>query len=153
MSVAFDGAQANKSSSSPSISADGRIITFGSLSNNLVPEDYNGVQDIFVVANPLWVVGSPVPTATPTPKPTAEPPADPAAALKPLGDNLVRVWGYDAGTQKFQLHDPAATLLSDLKALNRGQSYWVNVKSAQKVTLGTAEYNLVASWNLIVWLG
>ena len=77
----------------------------------------------------------------------------PAAALAPLGANLVRVWGYDSATQKFQLYDPAAALLSDLSALNRGAGYWINVKAGQSATLGTGSYSLNAGWNLVGWLG
>jgi len=79
--------------------------------------------------------------------------AAPAAGLAPLGANLVLVWGYDAPTQKFQLYDPASALLSDLTVLSRGQGYWINVKAAQKVILGSFEYDLKAGWNLKGWLG
>jgi hypothetical protein len=77
----------------------------------------------------------------------------PATALAPLGANLVRVWGYDGATQRFRLYDPAAALLSDLTLLTRGQGYWINVKAAQTVVLGTGTYSLSAGWNLIGWLG
>jgi predicted outer membrane repeat protein len=40
--------QANNSSFAPSLSADGRYITFYSFATNLVPSDTNGVPDIFV---------------------------------------------------------------------------------------------------------
>ncbi|MCY2991008.1 MAG: S8 family serine peptidase [Planctomycetota bacterium] len=42
------GNQANGSSSNPSISADGRFVAFTSSASNLVPEDTNGVYDVFV---------------------------------------------------------------------------------------------------------
>jgi Tol biopolymer transport system component len=48
VSVASDGAQANYSSSAPSISGDGRYVTFGSFASNLVESDTNGVRDIFI---------------------------------------------------------------------------------------------------------
>jgi hypothetical protein len=89
--------------------------------------------------------------APPTPPPAVS--AAPADALAPLGTNLVRTWGFNAATQKFQLYDPAAALLSDLTALNRGQGYWINVKAAQTVTLGSGSYSLSIGWNLILWLG
>lgn len=92
-----------------------------------------------------------VPVAPPAP-PSAGAVA-PAAGLSPIGTNLVRVWGFNAATQKFQLYDPAAALLSDLTALNRSQGYWIHVKSAQTVTLGTSSYSLSVGWNLIGWLG
>jgi hypothetical protein len=48
VSVDSSGAQANGSSSLPSISADGRFIAFTSSAPNLVPDDINGKYDIFV---------------------------------------------------------------------------------------------------------
>ena len=48
VSIAGNGTQANSSSSSPSISADGRYIAFDSLANNLVSNDTNSNRDIFV---------------------------------------------------------------------------------------------------------
>ena len=76
-----------------------------------------------------------------------------AQSLCPLGRNLMRVWGFNAATQRFQLYDPAAALLSDLTVLSIGQGYWINVTSAQTATLGTGSYSLSAGWNLIGWLG
>jgi Tol biopolymer transport system component len=48
VSVSSTGIQANKSSFSPSISADGRYITFSSYATNLVSGDTNSNQDVFV---------------------------------------------------------------------------------------------------------
>lgn len=48
ISVASDGGQANNQSSIPSISDDGRFITFESLADNLVPDDTNQGFDVFV---------------------------------------------------------------------------------------------------------
>lgn len=47
-SVNSSGVEGNGSSSNPSISDDGRYVAFGSSADNLVPEDTNGVFDIFV---------------------------------------------------------------------------------------------------------
>mgnify|MGYP003630268343 CR=1 FL=1 len=47
-SLSDSGDQANQDSFEPSVSADGRYVAFQSSSNNLVPDDYNGVQDIFL---------------------------------------------------------------------------------------------------------
>jgi RES domain-containing protein len=46
--VSSDGTHANAWSGVGSISADGRFITFGSAADNLVPDDTNGVSDVFV---------------------------------------------------------------------------------------------------------
>jgi len=48
ISVNSDGVQANRPSSFPSISADGRYITFYSSATNLVPGDTNGKDDVFL---------------------------------------------------------------------------------------------------------
>ena len=48
ISVAGDGGEPNDDSSEPSISADGRIVAFSSRASNLVQNDGNGVEDVFV---------------------------------------------------------------------------------------------------------
>ncbi len=48
ISITLDGKPANNYSGGPSISADGRYVAFGSSSSDLVPNDTNGVFDIFV---------------------------------------------------------------------------------------------------------
>jgi Tol biopolymer transport system component len=48
VSVASDGAQGNGGSSSPSISADGRYVAFGSSASNLVLGDTNDWHDVFI---------------------------------------------------------------------------------------------------------
>lgn len=48
ISVATGGAQADDASYKPSMSPDARFIAFESLASNLVPEDSNGVRDVFV---------------------------------------------------------------------------------------------------------
>jgi Tol biopolymer transport system component len=48
VSVDSAGIQGNGSSTSPSISADGRFVAFGSGATNLVPGDTNGRGDVFV---------------------------------------------------------------------------------------------------------
>jgi hypothetical protein len=89
----------------------------------------------------------------PAPAPTPTRPAGVAPALAPLGSNLVRLWGYDAKKQAFQLYDPAAPVLSDLTVLVRGRGYWILVNRDQIITLGSSSYDLSAGWNLIGWLG
>jgi hypothetical protein len=48
VSVALNGETGNNSSTTPSISADGRYVVFQSSASNLVPGDTNGVSDIFL---------------------------------------------------------------------------------------------------------
>jgi Tol biopolymer transport system component len=47
--TAANGDQGNSESFDPSISADGRYVTFASGASDLVPGDTNGVADVFVV--------------------------------------------------------------------------------------------------------
>jgi len=54
VSIAGDGTQANGHSDYPMISGDGRWIAFESDASNLVPDDTNGVTDVFMTANPLY---------------------------------------------------------------------------------------------------
>ncbi len=53
VSKAIDGGDANGVSHYPSISGDGRIITFQSKASNLVLNDTNSSEDVFYVENPL----------------------------------------------------------------------------------------------------
>jgi hypothetical protein len=48
VSVSSSGGQANNGADWSVISGDGRYVAFGSSSNNLVPDDTNGVTDIFL---------------------------------------------------------------------------------------------------------
>lgn len=77
----------------------------------------------------------------------------PATTLAPLGNNLVRVWGFTAATQSWHVYDPALAAISDLTELKRGQGYWIKVNTTTTPTLGTEVYTLVTGWNLIGWLG
>jgi Tol biopolymer transport system component len=48
VSLASDGTEANGSSFNPAISANGRYVTYYNDASNLVPDDTNGTEDIFV---------------------------------------------------------------------------------------------------------
>jgi hypothetical protein len=48
VSVSTDGIPANALSPSTALSADGRLVVFSSLGTNLVPDDTNGVADVFL---------------------------------------------------------------------------------------------------------
>jgi Tol biopolymer transport system component len=48
VSLDSSGVQGNLNSNNPSISSDGLLVTFESISTNLVPNDTNGAVDIFV---------------------------------------------------------------------------------------------------------
>lgn len=47
VSVDSNGAQGDEESTHPAISADGRFVAFTSLAANLVPDDTNGLEDVF----------------------------------------------------------------------------------------------------------
>jgi Tol biopolymer transport system component len=55
VSVGPAGQQANRDSSLPAISADGRFVTFTSYASNLVPGDTNNTGDVFVRDRKLQV--------------------------------------------------------------------------------------------------
>ncbi|PAY20398.1 hypothetical protein CKO51_06060 [Rhodopirellula sp. SM50] len=59
INMSASGEQANGSSDTPSISDDGRFVTFLSSAVNLVANDSNGAQDIFVVDRELGTIESP----------------------------------------------------------------------------------------------
>jgi hypothetical protein len=48
VSVSSDGVEGNRQSSSPAISGNGRYVAFASIADNLVPDDNNEREDIFV---------------------------------------------------------------------------------------------------------
>ncbi|MBI1919481.1 MAG: PD40 domain-containing protein [Geobacter sp.] len=48
VSIGSDGNQANGASRLPAISSDGRFVAFASLASNLVPNDTNNAEDVFV---------------------------------------------------------------------------------------------------------
>ncbi len=48
INLAYDGSEANSSSYNPQISADGTVIAFSSTSSNLIDDDTEGLEDIFV---------------------------------------------------------------------------------------------------------
>lgn len=48
VSVSSDGSEGNHRSDRPALSGNGRYVAFASTADNLIPDDHNGVQDIFV---------------------------------------------------------------------------------------------------------
>ena len=48
VSVSTDGGVGNGASRSPAMTPDGRLVAFVSAANNLVPDDTNGIPDVFV---------------------------------------------------------------------------------------------------------
>ncbi len=52
LTITPTGAQANDDSIRPTLSADGRFVVFNSVATNLVPDDTNGFEDVFVAYGP-----------------------------------------------------------------------------------------------------
>jgi sugar lactone lactonase YvrE len=101
VSVASDGMQGDNQSILPSISADGRFIAFPSMASNLVPDDTNGMVDVFVVGGAL---------AEPTtPTITWLAPSDVVYGT-PLGATQLNAAASVPGT--FAYTPPAGTVLS-----------------------------------------
>lgn len=48
ISITWNGGETNDISEAPDVSADGRYVAFASLATNLVPDDTNGVWDVFL---------------------------------------------------------------------------------------------------------
>ncbi len=48
VSITWDGGETNDISEAPDVSADGRYVAFASLASNVVPDDTNGVWDVFI---------------------------------------------------------------------------------------------------------
>lgn len=128
---------------------------------------------------------TPAPTATPQPPPTARPTNTPppttpapsptadlqpiAAALAPLGDNLLWVAHYDNPTGRISVYDPSgafspeslplppdlslddASSLPALTHLVSGKIYFVAVREQQQVVLGNEIRNLTAGVNFLTW--
>jgi Tol biopolymer transport system component len=53
VSVADDGAQANGDCGGAALSANGQLVAFESWASNLVPDDTNRREDVFITHNPL----------------------------------------------------------------------------------------------------
>lgn len=66
VSVAGNGDLGNSDSAAPQISADGVTVVFQSDATNLVPNDTNGVTDVFAVVNELSFTAMPTATSTAT---------------------------------------------------------------------------------------
>ena len=115
-------------------------------------------------------VGDRSSTATFSVVESATPAGEPvAAALAPLGGNLLWVAHYDNPTRQWSVYDPSGTSSPDSLPLPPGQSapspssvaalthvvpgkiYWINVSRDQTVTLGGTARTLFAGINSVSW--
>jgi hypothetical protein len=80
-------------------------------------------------------------------------PATVTGALTSIAGLYTIVWTFDASTQGWMFYDTAATEVSDLDSLTRGQGYYVSVTEDCTIVFGGNTYSMLAGWNLIGWLG
>ncbi|MEE9201776.1 MAG: hypothetical protein V3U31_01095, partial [Dehalococcoidia bacterium] len=74
-------------------------------------------------------------------------------ALGSIFGKYTIVWWYEAQNQQWHKYDAAVPHLSDLRALKRGQGYWIQVTEDTTLIYGGNAYPLNKGWNLIGWLG
>lgn len=88
-----------------------------------------------------------------------ETPAVALAALISEGDNLERVWHFDAATQNdgpdygWSLYDPRPAFAdaNTVTEMSDGNFYWIKVTNAQTAVLGGSSRVLYAGWNPVTW--
>ncbi len=73
ISVPAVGEAANGSSTAPQVSADGSVVAFQSVADDLIPSDNNFVVDVFTWGKPVDATPTATPTRSSTPEPTATP--------------------------------------------------------------------------------
>ena len=80
-------------------------------------------------------------------------PTDIAEDLKPIEDNVVRVWHFSNATKSWSFYDPrpAFAAVSSIEKLATGQVYWVWAKEDQALILNGRERSLFTGWNVLVW--
>ena len=73
--------------------------------------------------------------------------------LASIASQLVRVWAFDAGSQKWKLYDPSIpTGLNTLTHLETGGGYFILVRAPGTLVTGGITISLAQGWNLIGWL-
>lgn len=74
-------------------------------------------------------------------------------ALRPLGDNLVRVFYFDNHTKQWSFYDPRPSVqyFNTLTELVEGQPYWIAVHEDQSPLIQGSFRIFIAGWNLMVW--
>jgi hypothetical protein len=122
----------------------------------VVPEIYGGAQPVSAqVGGSRYTVVFHVEastTASATPEPAPIPwSVNLAGALRPLEDNLVRVFYFDNATKEWAFYDPRPDFASanTLTELVEGQAYWIEVKADQTAILDGKNRTLIEGWNLV----
>ena len=78
-----------------------------------------------------------------------------AAAIEPLGDNLVAVWHFNNDTKVWSFYSPTLEEGNTLTHMVTGETYLIEVKATQEVILNRDTRSLTCvggnCWNQIVW--
>ena len=104
----------------------------------------------------VWVGGVKLPGAEAIVMPRPAPSTPPAAgSLKSLGNNLVRVFGFNNAAKQWSFYDPLFPCASGntLTSMVPGEAYFLQVERDQTAVLNGRENRLSAGWNLIPWVG
>lgn len=135
-------------------------LTSGTLAQKTPPQVFVGTAIVDGVLVPegtlvtVWIEGVRLPGAEAMvlPRPSlSTPPA--SGSLKPLGNNLVRVFGFNNATKRWAFYDPSfpCAAMNTLTKLILRQAYFIKVEKDQTVVLNGRERNLSAGWNVIPW--
>jgi hypothetical protein len=76
-----------------------------------------------------------------------------STALRPLGDNLLRVFYFDNATKEWSFFDPRPQVadFNTLTELVEGEPYWIGVRWNQDPIMQGRIRSFVEGWNLLVW--
>lgn len=77
----------------------------------------------------------------------------PLLTLRPIDNNLIRVFHFDNTTKKWSFYDPQPEFAeaNTLRELVQYQGYWIQVKWDQTIWLGEKKREFYRGWNLISW--
>ncbi len=136
------GGTANGSSTFPAVAADGQRVAFASFASNLVANDTNFAEDIFVLAD----LGgpTPTPTATHTPTPTPSPtPSQPS----PL---LTEPTPYVEDSPQWIIQELGLSGPMDIAVQGNGYPAVATIRRAPGSLLDTV---LIYFWDGVRWVG
>lgn len=120
--------------------SDGHEVAGGG--NPLNPDDDAAGQSVSISLQAGWNMFS---------VPLTPPSAAVTSVLAPIAGAYKAVWSYDRG--RWRCYDPANPGLSDLERIEAGRGYWINMKSARRLTVSgepvAASMPLYKGWNLV----
>jgi len=77
----------------------------------------------------------------------------PAAALAGVEGKYLRVWHLDTASRTWELHNPDHGAVNDLKAMVKGEVYFILMKEEATLVFSTFTYTLREGWNIVSWQG